>query len=309
MSAWIGLVALVALAPGAAPSVPAGAPVAPVASAAVSTAPDVAPTEIVVHAPPSQTIAEFVEKFSAPTGQDGRLARWSGSVCPGVIGLAQKYGEYMNDKLAATAQAVGLKVGEPGCDPNIMIVVTGDTDRVMQELSKRYRRVLAVHPGSDEITTGGSGKETFDDFVKTPRPVRWWHVSQRVPADGSPEINQTVRVFSPSRLRSVMREDLHHVVIIVDAKSAAGVNYEALASYVSMVALAQLSPNAGVSRLPTILSLFKDKDAGRPAPNDLTTWDLGYLKGLYAARTDAPDLLTQTRDITKAMQKPEPAGH
>lgn len=300
---------------GAAPaSTPPSTP-APVATAPAPTAAPARPgevAEVVVTATRPQTIAEFVAKFAAPTGPEGRLARWNGTICPGVVGLNQKYAEYLNDKLAATAQAVGLKVGEPGCSPDILIVVTADPDRLLQVLSKSYRRRLGVQPDGDELVAGGSGRESFDDFVKIARPVRWWHVSERVAADGSPMDGKTVNVFSPSRLRSALRDDLHHVIIVVDAKAAVGVSYEALASYVSMVSLAQLSPDAGGSpKLPTILSLFRDKEAGRTPPGDLTNWDLAYLKGLYGARMDAPDLQTQNNDIAKSMQKAagKPAGH
>src|SRR5687767_10198839 len=68
-----------------------------------------------------QAVESFVGSLSEPTRR-GRLARWRGGVCPGVVGLPQRYGGYVVDRIAIEALAVDLAVEGPGCRPNILVL-------------------------------------------------------------------------------------------------------------------------------------------------------------------------------------------
>jgi hypothetical protein len=105
-----------------------------------------------------------------------------------------------------------------------------------------------------------------------------------------------------SRLRRLTRQDFARVLIIVDAREAAGLQMQTLADYVAMVSLAQLDPDGATGGIPTILNLFEDREAGRPLTLAMTRWDEEYLQGLYSARRTAPNERWQQRDIVRRIE-------
>lgn len=109
-----------------------------------------------------------------------------------------------------------------------------------------------------------------------------------------------------SRLQAKTSEKLNRVVIIVDTRQMKGVTYKALAAYLSLVALAQLEPQAEPGSLPSVLALFRDRDAGAEPAHDLTAWDRAYLRALYSGPRGARNLNTQTGAIRQELQKAKP---
>src|SRR5262249_11404471 len=143
-------------------------------------------------------------------------------------------------------------------------------------------------------------------------PVRWWHVNHTTmrdgqvvteTSDGSPPEN--VLSGGASLIHRSSHQDFGVAYIIVDARQLQGVSFEALADYLAMVTLAQLSPTADTSGFSTILNLFTARDQGRPIPAAMTDWDVAYLHGLYGATQDARNAQTQEGEITHSMT----AGH
>ncbi len=257
--------------------------------------------EVTVRAAPKEVIADFVASVSAPT-KERKLARWNKTICPATLGLERRYAEYLNDRLAAVALDAGVKIAKPGCRPDLLIIVTADPQALLTQMAADHGDFFAVKRWSYERTSAGSA-EDLRAFVSADRPVRWWHVSESVPADGRPlgGGGAALRVTSPSRLRDTMREDFQHALLVVDARHARGVTYQALADYVAMAALAQLNEEADTAHVPTILNLFKADASRRPA--GLTDWDRAYLRGLYGARADAPDLRSQRGRILSSMRR------
>jgi hypothetical protein len=90
-------------------------------------------------------------------------------------------------------------------------------------------------------------------------------------------------------------------LIIVDARQAQGLQFQALSDYVAMVSLAQLDPNGEATGIPSILNLFAEHQAGGTPPAAMTEWDEAYLDGLYNARRTAPNEVWQRRDIASRM--------
>ena len=272
--------------------------------------------EIVVQGN-KRAVTDFVRRNAAPTRR-GRLARWEGRVCPGVVGLPERYGSYIADRIAAEAVALGLDVGEPGCTPDILVLVTDRPQAAAEQLRQKYRSFFNDRPTAGSLLSGG-GTQKLDEFVKTPRPVRWWHVSELATVDGRPMLeiqlplpgggtdpaNTVLGVegFGGSRLQSKMKEDLARALIIVDTKQVRGLPYEALASYLAMVSLAQLDPEAEPGGLPSILALFRDREAGATPVETLTEWDRAYLKGLYEPPPGARNLNAQKGAIRRSLQK------
>src|SRR5262249_26000149 len=152
-----------------------------------------------------------------------------------------------------------------------------------------------------DLNVGTQGDAALQSFVNSDRPVRWWHVTETVSSDGfranSADAHQAfngdgsmmgmgsqVRVFDPSRLRQAVRQDFNRVIVVVDARRAAGKRLDALADYLAMVSLAQLSPQVETAAYPSVLNLFSN--SAQPA-SGMTSFDISYLDGLYHATRDA----------------------
>jgi hypothetical protein len=268
---------------------------------AAAAAPATVVEDVTVTAANRSTISEFVRDI-AEESRGGRLARWNRTLCPANIGLQRRYAEYLNERLASVARDVGLKVARPGCRPDILIIVTSDVPAVLAQLAESHSNVFSAQRWSDERTSAG-GSQSFEAFMQSQRPVRWWHVSETVAADGQP-VGDNVRMrASGSRLRSTVQEAFNAVVVVVDANKARGVTYQALSDYVAMVSLAQLNPNVDASQVPTVLNIFSDLEAGRPPVAGLTDWDKAYLKALYSIRADTPDGRRQRGRIVRGIDQ------
>lgn len=315
MSRWVaaamaGLM-LIAQPAGAAPRPPAttpeGNPVEPSAPPAAAPAPsqpspprDTVVEDLTVTArpapPPIDTVSAFVADVSAD-GPNGRLARWDRRICPGVIGLRQPYAQRLIDRIALVAVTVGLRVGEPGCRPNMVIVATDDSQAMA-------RMVVDRNPTAFGKWESGvsRGREALKDFVETPRPVRWWHVTRTTLADGQTyERGSQVRVRSLGRIRATSRDNFDHVIIMIDVARVGVIRFDALADYVTMVGLAQIDPDADPAGVSTILNLFAARDSGATPPAGLTGWDVAYLQSLYSVDPNVIRGSRQQRDIVRAM--------
>jgi len=92
---------------------------------------------------------------------------------------------------------------------------------------------------------------------------------------------------------------MNYVLVIVDAARVAEIPANSWFDYVAMVSLAQIDPNATPSEIPSILNLFTS--AAETAPNEMTSWDLAYLSGLYRATREAVNSRQQRSEIQRSM--------
>jgi hypothetical protein len=251
-----------------------------------------------------EMVRSFVGEVAAAPNGEQQLARWDRKICPLVAGLPTRQMQYVADRIAQRAHQVDIEAEGPGCEANILIFVTPDASRLAEGIVDEYRNLVAFY-STNGVSTLGRGP--LEEFTTSGAPVRWWHVNQTVSSDGQ-ELGgdgggqQVIRGGpAPSRVRRTTRQDFLRVLIIVDARQAEGVQFQALADYLAMVSLAQLDPAGETTGTPTILNLFADRDAGRPMPAAMTQWDEAYLEGLYTARRTAPNDIWQQRDITRTM--------
>jgi hypothetical protein len=289
-SASIALVTLAAAMGSASAQTEAPAP-------AEQSAEGVTSDDVVVNAPAlREMVREFVGEVSA-AGQQDQLGRWDRTICPGVAGMRAHYAQVLIDRMAEIAIAVGLEVGEPGCQPNALIYVTENSDGLAQELVTQHGALV-----SRRNNTGNTrGRDALAEFASTPRAVRWWHVTRTVSGDGfGVGQGESVNVRSMGRLRRGTREDFDRVLIIIDARRINGYRFGAVADYVAMATLAQLDPDSDTSGFETILNLFNDAET---PPRTVTEWDVAYLDGLYHATPDAIDEGRQQADIARLMRR------
>lgn len=277
------------------------------------TADDADNTIVVTARTPEQT-QRFVEQMSIAPGTADQLARWDQEICTSVVGLPQRQGQFLADHIARRALELGLRPGGPGCHGNLAVFVSADANAMARQLFEQDRSLFAYHQENNVNTLG---QIAFEDFLNTPRAVRWWHVAQTIGADGNPLSgdasvggisNAPVARSSGSRLNSDTRQDFNRAIIIVDASRVGGVQLATLADYIAMVALAQVNPSADTSAFPTIMNVFAERPAGAPAPTAMTEWDLAFLNALYSSTRHAANVQQQQREIARRMQSGQGAS-
>ncbi|MBB5745833.1 hypothetical protein [Brevundimonas variabilis] len=234
--------------------------------------------DIVVEGRPLEDLTQtFVREVAAPARNRG-MARWRDGLCVGVANLQPDMAQYITDRVSTVARDVGLRPGEPGCEPHVLIVATIDASTFTRQFVEARPRLFRV---------GGSGMDrgagAFKAFIENDQPVRWWNVSVpvndetgliavRLPGEEAPRNG-----VQPSRITTQIVDDTKRSFIIVDVDKTKDVSLEQLADYIAFVALAQVDPEADTSGYATILNVFDDPAQTRT----LTNWDRAYLQGLY----------------------------
>jgi hypothetical protein len=252
----------------------------------------------------------FVGEIAASSPGADQMARWDRAVCPGVVGLRDgAQARFVADRIGQRAVSVDLRAPDPGCRPNIWVFFTNEAGELAETLASEYRDFVGYHGNVANVTMG---REALQAFVETDRPVRWWHVSQTISADGealgepdpagSEGVNgiPVTRTYG-GRLRGNTRQDLSRVVVIVDVDGLDGMRLDALADYIAMVSLAQVSTAADTSQIPTILNLFSGAGSGALAPTEMSDWDVAYLRALYDTTRNARNVDSQERDMARRM--------
>lgn len=281
------------------------APAGPAMAAPTAESQDTTVEGLVITAPPrpadKDVITAFVEDVSLETNS-GRLGRWDRQICPAVLGVKPVYAQAMIARIAGAARVVGLRPGKAGCRPNMVVVITDDSDTLARELIASYPRLFAKR---DQAIS--RGKAALDAFAATAAPVRWWHVMGRVDAWGMPYTREAMP-SKDSRILSATREDFDRAIIIVDVERMHGAPLGVLSDYVAMVSLAQIRPDAHPVGARSVLNLFSDMDAGVAPAAGLTSWDRAYLKALYRARRDVRQGAQQKWEIVRGMMHEDPSA-
>lgn len=240
---------------------------------------------------------DFVNDVAAPAPRRN-LARWNAPVCVGMSPayLGAETAQYVVDRVSTVAADVGMRTGEPGCTPNIIVTATTAPNELAASMIARNR--LIFRPGGTGMEPGGARLRAFRD---SDRPVRWWPVSiptdattgaraVRLPADCQEPCTMgdldtlnyapSISLTSSSRISTQIVDDLLRVIVVVDANKVAGLSAQQLADYIAMVSLAQINPDADTGRYASILNVFDEPEYAA----SLTDWDQAYLQGLYSAQ-------------------------
>ncbi len=274
-----------------------------------SGAADALPDVVVQGRSLDEATRDFVGQVAAPPRGRG-LALWRGRVCVGAVGFQRDAGQYLVDRVSTVAEDLGVEIGDPGCTPNVVIAGAEDGQAMAQELVSRERRAFDTN-----ISGANRSDGALQDFIGSSRPIRWWHVSLpvdsetgaaavRIPGqctgscssvyDFAPSIN----VNAASRLNSQIRDDLQKVIIVVDVDALGDASFTQIADYVSMIALAQVDPEADTRGFNTILNLFQ---ADVATDEYLTDWDLAYLRGVYSADQTENNARRNARAVADSM--------
>lgn len=263
-------------------------------------------SDIVVEGRLREIVREFVTEASEAPAAEDQLGRWHNRICPGVIGIQARYGQFIADRIAEKARDVGLRPQPTGCKANLVVIVTPDADRLAEAMVSQFQEMVGA-TGEAGVQTLGLGE--LRDFVTSDEPVRWWHVARTVAADGNLPLARRNSSIDPipavrttgTRFERATRQDFQRVLIIVDARQSVGITFDGLAEYIAMVSLAQLSSDVEGVEVPSILNLFLERDAGRAPPTGMSEWDTAYLNGLYRAQRNATSVEAQERQMIRRM--------
>lgn len=275
-------------------------------AASIQTAPQTAPQatdptrleDVVVE---RERLEDRVERFvddiiAAPVNRGP--ARWSREVCVGVANLRPEAAQIIADQVSSMALRAGLEAGEPGCSPNVLVVVSEDGEAMARALVERSPR--AFRPA---YAGGARSRQRLEAFQAASTPVRWWHVSVPVGRDTG-EIAVRIPGFPPpmiagagSHIQTATRNDLLRAFVIVDINKASGVSFQQLGDYIGMVAMAQIDPDAETAAYDTVLNLFDPHQVVEGA----TAWDMSYLSALYGAELNRQHAIHQGGEISSIM--------
>lgn len=252
--------------------------------------------DIVVSGERVREAAEaFVRSVAEPV-RGREAAVWRDSVCVGVVGMQPDAARFMVDRVSDWAHSVGLRIENPGCRADILIVAAEDGDAMAREM-------VAAQPAKFMPNMGDAdrGRAALEAFQTSGAPVRWWHVSlvvnedtgqplRRLPGQKPFTAPRVIRqpsdlgiwgvVNLPSRISEETRDDLRRAVVIVDTDALDQASFAQVTDYVAMVGLAQIDPDT-TPQTPSILRLF---NPGEAQEDTLSRWDQAYLQALYSVR-------------------------
>lgn len=257
-------------------------------------------------------VRQFIDEVVAtPPGRG--FARWHRRVCVGVYNLEANAAQYIVDRVSRLALEVGLEPGEPGCTPQVSIVFATNASEAASAMVDHDRRVFMRVAG---LAGMDLGRVALDEFVKSEKAVRWWHVSLPVDAHtglpaiellksdcGEPLCAPQVKVQGPSRVHNGTRDDLQYVIILVDATKLRGTTWQQLGDYLAVVSLAQIDPKSNPAAFDSILNLFSNP----AAYSGLTDWDRSYIRALYELDQERIASI-QTNEIVSRIAKREIEG-
>jgi len=230
-----------------------------------------------------------IAKPAAQGGFGWQYARWDEPVCMMVAGLPAAGGRFVADRIGQIARRAGAEVEEPGCRPNIYVIIAPDPAAFVSGATKK-RAGLLQGLGGAEIARLGKSND----------PVRWASVTTVTSSQGDPMIKansgaggasfgnarmNTLAQWRASTIYASTSTHLARMVVLVDGRRAQGLSYRALADYIGLVSLAQLQPGADATMVDSILSLFRGK---KDAPTGLTRFDTAFLHALYTVDPAMP---------------------
>jgi hypothetical protein len=226
----------------------------------------------------------FVRKAVADT-RNNQNARFMKPLCVESIGVTPEVGRIFTGRVIEVARHVGLGIARPGCEPNLVLVFTGDAVQLIKAIARRNVRFLDGLPGPDRA------------LLKTPGlPVRWWHHTAPEASDG--------RQFAPagfgigggisgdvtynnyaraSRLDEPSRVAITGAVVVVDINLVGKVSPAALSDYIALVGLSRMRMDPANRPAPSILQLF---DPGGQAIAGFSPQDELFIESLYRTKAN-----------------------
>ena len=242
------------------------------------------PDTIIIQARRNREIKRQIAKFvsgGVVTYSNDSLERWNQPICPLVVGVPGKPGEFILARVSQVANDSHAPLGAEHCRPNLVVVVTSDPDLLIERWYKRF-------PG---LFNTCNGLGPVKQFLHSRQPVRVFYNAKFTSAGGPSAgdlildgVNTPVPsdCLSTSTLGTYLHRgrvhELTSVIVVVDSRQITKINMGQLADYIAMIGLAEIRMQADTGTAPSILNLFHGSD---PQPLGLSPWDEAFLHGIY----------------------------
>jgi hypothetical protein len=214
------------------------------------------------------------------------LVRWNVPICLLAAGLAAEDLKTVSARLTQIISAAGAPLARQPCQPNFVIIVTSEPDRVLEAWHTRNKQLF-----------GDATLPQIHHFLDPSgsRPIRVWHNIDR-------GRTATVRFghFVPSNNHAESSSFVWNAVLsffsvfaIVDANLAPHATLDQLTDYIAMAGLSNVDLDTDVGNAPSILRLFVSFPT---PPAGLSPWDAAFIKALYQSDQASR---TQRREIAE----------
>jgi hypothetical protein len=239
----------------------------------------------------------FVRAITRNPGSsdEDSLVRWNSPICLLVAGLTAEDVKLVSARLSQISSSSGATLARSPCQPNFIVVVTSEPDRVLNAWYARDSRLF-----------GDAASAQIRQFLESSqsRPVRVWYNIDLGRKSGTRNGH-----FIPSNTRAESSAfvgnaafDFLSVFAIIDTHRTEHTTLGQLADYVAMAGLTRVDLDAGLGSAPSILRLFAASRENQPS--GLSSWDAAFLKALYqsnqTSRTQRFDIAERvTRDISR----------
>ena len=262
-------------------------------SASAQTAPSPPIESVIVTAPaqrPEDALNNFIISHAAPTPLLDKIARWKTGVCPLTLGLPDKLGTFINQRIIRTAMTVGapLDSHEP-CRPNLLVLATDQPQALLDFVRTKRPDLLGFHYRSKRQQLAvmrrpiqawySTATEDFYGFISADLPS--WDLGYGVMSTSYNAFGFAAPHVSGNRTGNGLKSELTAGIIIVDKTRIAGQQIGALADYIAMLALSQAQSYDDCQPVPTINNLLAPACDKAVQPEGLTDIDATYLRGLY----------------------------
>lgn len=226
-----------------------------------------------------------VEAISPNVSQTEPLARFFGTVCVSSSGLPKEANRHIVARVEDIASGLGLNIGKPGCQANIVILFVPDGKKAVQDLSAKGSPSLSSQSPSSIrriLKEAGAGRGWIETEVRSRDGDR---IHYKV--SSAPELS----LATSSQMTLPIRRDIVSSVVMIDRDAVAGLNINRVAEYAAFRALTGVHSDGWLNG-QSIMSLFTKNAAY--SPDGMTQFDEVYLKVLYNGKAGSPSAIKKS---------------
>lgn len=226
---------------------------------------------------PPAVAREYVGSISSSV--EGQLSRFTGPVCPVVIGLPDEYANVVAKRISLVAEEAGADAPKGRCSPNIVVLIAHDADALVKDMRKSLPGLF------NGVRDTDMARALRDGPVHVWSTIETQNEDGRVAGGGSTDkaasTAPTLQVRSVSLINASVQQAVMQSVVVLDSQALIDKSLTQIADYVAMRTLAGARPPKQGVEADTILTLF---DPGAVAPPQLTAVDRSFVTGIYRMR-------------------------
>lgn len=259
-------------------------------AASAAGAPDDSGNEIVVTGQREKFIADLQDVRSISRDYDGQMARFETDICPLVLGLPRALAAAVELRIREIAAEIGGHAARGGCHPNLTVFIADDGHALLSVLKSRQPMLFSTMSTSElsrlDRTTGPVWNwYSVDPKRRDGGPVE--HISE-LSIDGGAPVPVSDHAYiatnvDMSRLSSPVRLDIMLSFLVIDRRAIDGLKLQQIGDFSAFMGLSMINYAHVTSfHRNSILRVLKDSSGAGALPQEITAFDLAYLRGLYA---------------------------